>query len=69
MASRFFEVVLVIAVVMHQLAVVHVQDVLGELADEIDVMADENECAFVGFQRADQRIDARHIEVRRRLVH
>jgi hypothetical protein len=39
---------------MHEFAVVHVQDVFGELADEIDVVADEDERAFVGFQGADR---------------
>jgi hypothetical protein len=46
-----------------------VQDLLGHLTDEVNVMADENERAFVLLQRADEGVDAAHVEMRRRLVH
>ena len=40
----------------------------GERPDEVDVVTDEEECPLVLAERPDQGIDARHIEVRRRLV-
>ena len=38
-------------------------------ADEMDIVADENERPLVLLQRADQRVDAADVEVGRRLVH
>ena len=55
--------------VRRQPARVDVQDHARELADEIDVVADEDERALVRLERADERVDAGHVEVRRRLVH
>src|SRR5450432_4523882 len=54
---------------MRELAGVNVGDAAGECADKINVVADENECAFELFQRINERVNARHVEVRRRLVH
>src|SRR5205085_84774 len=48
---------------------VDVQDRLGHGANKINVVADENQRAFVLRERADKRIDAADIEVRRRLIH
>ena len=42
---------------------------LRDRADEINVVADENQRALVLRERADQRVDAADIEMRRRLVH
>ena len=63
------EVVGVVARVLRQAAGVHVQDRLGDLADEVHVVADEVERAFIGLQGGDERVDRHDVEVRRRLVH
>ena len=60
---------MVIAGVRRELAGVDVQDAGRDRADEMDVVADENERPFVLFERADQGIDRADIEVRRRLIH
>ena len=41
----------------------------GDRADEVDVVTDENQCAFVLKKRLRQTLDAVDVEVRRRLVH
>ena len=46
-----------------------VEHVLREGADEMYVVADENERAFVVFECADERVDGLDVEVGRRLVH
>ena len=54
---------------MREFSAVHVHDVVGNFADEIDIVANEHQRAFELFQRVDQRLDARHVEMRRRFVH
>ncbi len=63
------EEVLVIAGVERRAAGLHMEDLLRERADKIDVVAHEDERAVELSQRADERVDARDVEVRRRLVH
>ena len=65
----FLEIVGVVARILRQAAGVHVEDRLGDLADEVHVVADEVERAFVGLQGGDERVDRHDVEVRRRLVH
>jgi hypothetical protein len=65
----FVEVVLIISGVGRDDTGADVQDLLGHLADKMNVMADEDERAFVLLQRADERVDAAHVEMCRRLVH
>ena len=66
---RFFEVVAVVSGVRRQATGVHVEYRLGNLADEVHVVADKEERAFVGLQGGDERVDRHNVEVRRRLVH
>ena len=54
---------------MPEMAVFHADDVVRQRADEMHVVADENERAFVGLQRLDERVHARQVQMRRRLVH
>ena len=54
---------------MRELAGVDVDDVAGQRADEINIVADENQRAFKLLQRAEQRVNARHVQMRRRFVH
>ena len=54
---------------MGQPASVDVDDMIRQRADEIDVVADEDEGAFELVERVGQRIDARQVQVRGRLVH
>ena len=54
---------------MRQPAGVHVDDVVGQRADEIDVVADEDERALELVERVGQRVNARQVQVRGRLVH
>src|SRR6266699_4068436 len=63
------EVILVIARVVRQLTGAHAHDVVGQRADEIDVVADENERALVFVERGGERVDAGNVEMRRWLVH
>src|SRR6266850_2451699 len=67
--AGLFEVILVIARVVRQLTDADAHDVVGQNADEIDVVADENERAFVTVQSGGERVDARNVEMRGRLVH
>ena len=60
---------MVIARVGRELAGVDVQHALRDRADEMDVVADENERPFVLRERADERVDRADVEMRRRLVH
>ena len=48
---------------------IDVQDLGGELADEMHVVADENERALVALEGEDERLDGVDVEVRRRFVH
>src|SRR5581483_7045692 len=52
-----------------EVAGIDVQDVWRDLPDEIDVVADEDERAFVSLEGGDQRVDRRNVEVRGGLVH
>ena len=67
--DRFVEIVLVIAREMPKPAVLDVDDVVRQLPDEIHIVADEDERSLELRERKQQRIHARQIEVRRRLVH
>ncbi len=44
-------------------------DVIGDGADEIDIVADEDHRAFKLLQRRDERLDAGHIEMGGRFIH
>ena len=66
---RLLEIVGVVAGVVRQATRVHVQHGLGDLADEVHVVADEVERAFISLQGGDERVDRHDIEVRRRFVH
>ena len=65
----FFEVVGVVAGIRRQASGMHVQYGLGDFADEVHVVADEEERAFVVLQGGNQRINRHDIEVRGRLIH
>jgi hypothetical protein len=65
----FLEVVVVVAGVGGEPAAVHMQDCLRERADEIHVVADEEQRALVVLEGVDERVDRGDVEVRRRLVH
>ena len=54
---------------MREPAGVDMDDVVGERADEINVVADENQCAFELVERVGQRVDAREVQVSGRLIH
>ena len=41
----------------------------GQLADEMDVVGDKDQCSLVTCEREDERFDAVDVEVGRRLVH
>jgi hypothetical protein len=66
---RLLQVVVVVAGVGRQPARVHVQDVLRQGADEVHVVADEDERPVVRLERAHEGVDRGDVEVRRRLVH
>ncbi len=63
------QIILVITAIMHEPPCVHMDYVVGQRADEIDIVADKNERALELLQRCDQRIDARNVQVRCRLIH
>ena len=63
------EVVLVVSGVGGDDAGADVEDVLGHLTDEVHVMADEDEGAFVLIESADEGVDAAHVEMGGGLVH
>ena len=44
------------------------EDGCGEGTDEMDVVADENQRAFIGLERGDKGVDAGHVEVGGRFV-
>ena len=67
--AGFLEVVVVAAGVGGDFAVVDVQDFGGEGADEMHVVADEDEGAFVAFEGLGETFDAGDVEVGGRLVH
>src|SRR5262245_18021659 len=48
---------------------VDVDDVIGQRADEVNVVADEDERALELIERVKQGVNARHVEMRRRLIH
>ena len=54
---------------MRELAGVDVDDLVRQRADEIDIVADENKRALELIQREQQRVNARHVEVRGRFIH
>src|SRR4051812_18742774 len=54
---------------MRELSGIDVNNLVRQRADEINVVADEDERALELVQRIKQRINAIHVEVRRRLVH
>ena len=54
---------------MPEMAVFHAHDVVRQQPDEMHVVADEDERAFVLLQRHNQRVNTGHVEVCRRLVH
>src|SRR5207249_9302006 len=55
--------------VVGQLTDADPHDVVGQSADEIDVVTDENQRAFVVVQCGGERVDARNVQMRGRLVH
>ena len=63
------QVVVVVAGIGRQHAGVDVEHLGGDGADEIDVVADEDERADELAERGHQRVDAGDVEVGRRLVH
>jgi len=67
--AGFFEEVIVATGVGGHLAGVDVEDSVGELSDEVHIVGDEDEGAFVGFEREDERFDGEDVEVGGRLVH
>lgn len=67
--SGFFEVVVVAAGIAGDLAVVDVEDLGGEGADEVDVVGDEDEGAFEALEGADEAFDAPDVEVGGGLIH
>jgi hypothetical protein len=67
--AGFLEEVVVTARVGVDLPCVDVEHAVGEFAEEVDIVRDEDQRAFVGFQRQDKRLDGQDVEVGRRLVH
>ena len=65
----FVQVVFVVAGVVGELAAVDVEDVFREGLDEVNVVRDEDQGAFVGAQGHDERVDRLDVEVRGGLVH
>jgi len=57
----FVEVILITAGVVGELTGVNVDDVVGECADEIDVVADENQGALELIERVGKGVNARHV--------
>ena len=65
---RLAQVIIVIACVVVGGAGLDLNGALGDRADKVHVVADEDNRAGVTLQRADQCIDTRHVEVGGRLV-
>ena len=63
------EIILVAAGIVGEPAGIDVHDMIGQGADEIDIVADEDEGALELVEREGQGIDARQVQVRRRFVH
>ena len=55
--------------VFGQTAGIDVNDAIAKSADEVNVVADEDQGSFVLLKRFHQGIDTRHIEVSSRFVH
>ena len=54
---------------MREFPGIHVNDVSGERANKINIVADENERALKLIQRINKSINARHVQVSGWLVH
>lgn len=65
----FFQIVIVVAGVGREAAGVDVEHVFREGADEMHVVADEDEGAFVVLECGDEGVDGLDVEVGRRLIH
>ena len=63
------EVILVVASVACELAAGDMQDDLGHAADEVNVVADENQGSLVVFECSDEGVDAAHVEMGGGLIH
>ena len=50
-------------------SVVYVNDILGELLDEVHIVRDENERSSIAIQREDERLHRENVEVSRGLIH
>ena len=67
--AGFLEEVVVAAGVGVDLPRIDVKDAVGEFSEEVDIVRDEHQRAFVGFQREDEGLHGQDIEVGCRLVH
>ena len=65
----FLQIIIVVAGVGREAAAVDVEHGLRKGADEVHVVTDEDERAFVILQRADEGVDRLDVQVGRRLVH
>src|SRR5688572_25444104 len=54
---------------MGQPACIDMNHVISQGANEVNVVANENESAFKLLQRADQGLNARHVQMGGRLIH
>src|SRR5256885_7198018 len=54
---------------MRRMASVDVDNVVGQRADKINVVADEDEGALELLEGVSQRVNTGHVEMRRRLIH
>jgi len=60
--------IVVIAWVPGDLAVPHVNNMVGQLTNEVDIMANETDGPFKGAQRLHEHVHAGHVEVRGGLI-
>ncbi len=63
------EVILIASGIMREPASGDVHDVIGQRADEIDIVADESEGALELVEGVGQRVNARQIQMGGRLIH
>ena len=67
--TGFLEEVVVASGVGVNLPCIDVEDAVGEFADEVDIVRNEDQRAFVGFQREHKGLHGQDIEVSRGFVH
>jgi len=65
----FFQKIIVVAGIRCEAAGMDVEHGFRQRTDEVDVVADEDQRAFVVFERTDEGVDGLNIKVSRRLVH